>query len=99
LGKLSAEDLFQGPHGDINGHPLRRYDDVRLIDETQIRLSNGLIAMAPAGALATILFFLKEGDAIKADLEVYPNGTDFGFVECDVCRLLFAVSAESKKAE
>lgn len=97
MGKsASGMEVFEGPHADASGILVKRYDEVRLLDETQIELSTGGEHKVLAGTPGTILFFYKADKRVQAYLEVHPDDQRFGFVSCDIDGIKFFSSAESK---
>jgi len=97
LGNDSPEIVFEGPYPDRYGHPLCRYDDVRLSEKLAVELINGSYLTVPAGTLATLLFYVQNGEGeILAHLEVYPDEDSFGFADIEPAKVIFEASAASK---
>ncbi|MEO1473880.1 MAG: hypothetical protein AAFS03_08055 [Pseudomonadota bacterium] len=75
---------------------MAEYDDVSLLDATEISLGTGEKTIAPVSSRATILFFVDTEAGALAALEVYPDGDRFGFVELSLNKIEFLEAAGSK---
>ncbi len=96
LVRPSVGSELHRPCPDRNGKSLDLYDDVRICCETEIKLRTGEIAVAPVGALATLLFCLKDDEGkICGDFEVYLGSGQFGFALIELSKVLFQSSAVS----